>query len=340
MAEMRMSESERVEQKNGRPPLHRSESESDLTTPFSYHYSVTPKDWLIMGLMIPIFPIRLLLITLSCLIAWAAGKVALFGLPIEEVNATPFVGWRRGVRFLILALARIMFFSLGIQRIRVEGKYEESSVAPVLITVPHISYLDAMLSAVFDITPVIKAEFALVPIIGVYLRALQPVWVDRELAESREGTKTALVKRCKEQKGLWPPVMVFAEGTTSNGRSLYKFKPGAFYPGEPVQIAVIHYESCVSFDPLVMAWDGEPPFKSMCYTMLQPHITAVVRLLPVYYPSEEERHNPVVYARNVQEIVAKYLRVPATQYTYIDAKKYLSQIASVRSADTEHLHSQ
>ena len=56
---------------------------------------------------------------------------------------------------------------------------------------------------------------------------------------------------------MWPPVLIFPEGTTGNGKCLFKFKPGAFYPGQPIQITSIQYISCMSnWNPIIMAWDS------------------------------------------------------------------------------------
>ena len=41
-----------------------------------------------------------------------------------------------------------------------------------------------------------------------------------------------------------------------------------------------------------------------------------IEFLPVYNPSKEERENPTLYAKNVQEIMAKELEVEASDITY------------------------
>jgi hypothetical protein len=61
------------------------------------------------------------------------------------------------------------------------------------------------------------------------------------------------MKRCDSGKGIWPPVLIFPEGTTGNGKCLFKFKPGAFYPGQPIQMTSIQYISCMSsWNPMIM----------------------------------------------------------------------------------------
>ena len=231
---------------------------------------------------------------------------------------------------------------------------------------PHFSYLDAFISASVNITPVIKASAASAPIFGAFLKTLQPIFVNRDKPEryggirlrnewlkvlqntsfnvfdnivwvylnvnrlfcSRANSKEAIIKRCSTEKGVWPPLLVFPEGTTGNGQCLYKFKIGAFYPGQPIQIVSIEYRSFMSnWNPLIMAWDsGVPVWHSMIFILLQPHITARIHILPIYYPSEEERRNPALFTSNVQQSVADYLGIPATDYTYENARDYVRSL--------------
>lgn len=287
-----------------------------------------------MGLMIPILPLRLIVAFLSIMIAYIAGKLATYRNPDQIVNAAPFTGWRAVCRHIILWCARGLFFALGIQRVEfvgssgLPGRFAESSIAPVLISAPHFSYLDAFISASVNITPVIKASAASAPIFGAFLKTLQPIFVNRDKPESRANSKEAIIKRCSTEKGVWPPLLVFPEGTTGNGQCLYKFKIGAFYPGQPIQIVSIEYRSFMSnWNPLIMAWDsGVPVWHSMIFILLQPHITARIHILPIYYPSEEERRNPALFTSNVQQSVADYLGIPATDYTYENARDYVRSL--------------
>ena len=148
---------------------------------------------LLSGFPVPILPIRLLLALLSILVAWSAGKIALWGQPEQVVNAAPFTGWRLVCRNIILWCSRGLFFAAGIQRIEFvgeragsAGRFTESSVAPIIISAPHWSYLDAFISGTVDITPVIKASAGKAPIFGRFLTALQPIFVNREKAERYE----------------------------------------------------------------------------------------------------------------------------------------------------------
>jgi hypothetical protein len=171
--------------------LQHLHSSSDVT-PFSYYFLPSLLDYLLMGLMVPILPLRLLLAGMSIFVAWCAGRLALCGITQETANAAPLTGWRRACRQTILYCSRTLFFSASIQRIEFVrdsgghedvGHFVDSSVAPIILSAPHFSYMDAFISGTVDITPVIKASAGKAPIFGRFLTALQPIFVNREKAE-------------------------------------------------------------------------------------------------------------------------------------------------------------
>jgi len=45
-----------------------------------------------------------------------------------------------------------------------------------------------------------------------------------------------------------------------------------------------------------------------------------LEFLPVYIPSEEEKQNPKLYAKNVRDVMAKALDVPIVDYSYEDCR--------------------
>ena len=53
----------------------------------------------------------------------------------------------------------------------------------------------------------------------------QPVYVSREDPNSRENTIKEIRDRARD-KGKWPQIVIFPEGTCTNRKSLITFKPG------------------------------------------------------------------------------------------------------------------
>ena len=81
----------------------------------------------------------------------------------------------------------------------------------------------------------------------------QPVYVWRDDPNSRQNTIKEIVRRATSTDG-WQQVLIFPEGTCSNRTGLITFKPGAFYPGVPIQPVCIRYPN--RLDTLSWTWQG------------------------------------------------------------------------------------
>lgn len=81
----------------------------------------------------------------------------------------------------------------------------------------------------------------------------QPVYVWREDPNSRQNTIKEICRRTTSEDN-WQQVLIFPEGTCSNRTSLIKFKPGAFYPGVPIQPVCIRYPN--RLDTISWTWQG------------------------------------------------------------------------------------
>jgi lysophosphatidylcholine acyltransferase/lyso-PAF acetyltransferase len=54
--------------------------------------------------------------------------------------------------------------------------------------------------------------------------------------------------------------------------------------------------------------------------MCQLHTRVEFHFLPVYNPSDEEKKNANLYADNVRKVMAAYMNIPVSDYSYEDAK--------------------
>jgi hypothetical protein len=79
------------------------------------------------------------------------------------------------------------------------------------------------------------------------------VYVWRDDPNSRQNTIKEIVRRATSTDG-WQQVLIFPEGTCSNRTGLITFKPGAFYPGVPIQPVCIRYPN--RLDTLSWTWQG------------------------------------------------------------------------------------
>lgn len=55
-------------------------------------------------------------------------------------------------------------------------------------------------------------------------------------------------------------------------------------------------------------------------TLTQFHTFCEIEFMPVYHPSEEEKKDPKLYARNVRNLMAQELGIPVSDYTFDDCK--------------------
>uniref|UniRef100_A0A7N6A8U1 Phospholipid/glycerol acyltransferase domain-containing protein n=1 Tax=Anabas testudineus TaxID=64144 RepID=A0A7N6A8U1_ANATE len=227
-------------------------------------------------------PLRVILAALFFLVMWPLAPLRLVGLSKEQ-RSRPITGWRSWFFHpIIWLLSRAVFFSLGFLWVKVKGRRANLKEAPVLVVAPHSSFLDMLVLCPTHLPTVVsRSENVSLPVIGALLDFNQSVLVSRKDPESRKRAVSQLTERLTSN-GYWPQMLMFPEGTTTNGQALIKFKPGAFLAGVPVQPVLLRYPNKL--------------------------------FLPVYNPSQEEKDDPNLYADNVQKLMAKALGVPATDY--------------------------
>jgi len=110
------------------------------------------------------------------------------------------------------------------------------------------------------------------------------------------------------------PLLVFPEGTTTNGRFLIHFHKGAFSGGYPVQPVLLRF-NYQHFSP---TWESIPFFVHGFLLLTQMYNSVEIIYLPTYFPKFEEISNPQLYAKNVQERMAEALGVIACDQTVKD----------------------
>jgi lysophosphatidylcholine acyltransferase/lyso-PAF acetyltransferase len=108
---------------------------------------------------------------------------------------------------------------------------------------------------------------------------------------------------------------------------LAQFKAGAFLAGVPVQPIAVRYPN--RLDCVTWTFDGPSGYNTIHFTFILPSLNIIlnnffrywsafvaltqfhnsieIEFLPVYTPSEEEKHDAVLYATNIQRVVAEYV---------------------------------
>lgn len=271
--------------------------------------------------LVTIVPIRVVVgLTLLLLYYLICRLLTLRIVPNREDGQEDYahmIGWRRVVivqcgRFL----SRAMFFTMGfywiqethrtVEQLDSKSACKEQSEEPErpgAIISNHISYLDILyhMSSSFP-SFVAKRSVAKLPLVGLISKCLGCVYVQRESKSSdAKGVSGVVTERVIEaHQDNFAPMMLFPEGTTTNGDYLLPFKTGAFLAQAPVLPVILRYPY-QRFSP---AWDTISGVRHVILLLCQfvNHIE-VVRL-PVYYPSDQEKEDPKLYASNVRKVMA------------------------------------
>ncbi|XP_010429877.1 PREDICTED: lysophospholipid acyltransferase LPEAT1-like isoform X1 [Camelina sativa] len=180
----------------------------------------------------------------------------------------------------------------------------EEPERPGAIVSNHVSYLDILyhMSASFP-SFVAKRSVGKLPLVGLISKCLGCVYVQRE-AKSPDfkgvsGTVNERVREAHRNKSA-PTIMLFPEGTTTNGDYLLTFKTGAFLAGTPVLPVILKYP----YERFSVAWDTISGARHILFLLCQFVNHLEVIRLPVYYPSQEEKDDPKLYASNVRRLMA------------------------------------
>ncbi|WCJ35283.1 Phospholipid/glycerol acyltransferase family protein [Euphorbia peplus] len=279
----------------------------------------------LLGLaLVTLVPIRVVLATVILFLYYVICRICtVFSSPNrdEEEEQEDFAhmgGWRRAVivssgRFL----GRAVLFVFGFYWVSVtdtnreedkstgENGSKDTSERPGAIISNHVSYIDILyhMSSSFP-SFVAKRSVGKLPLIGLISKCLGCVYVQRESKSSDfkgvAGVVTERVREAHENEDA-PMMMLFPEGTTTNGDYLLPFKTGAFVAGAPVLPVILRYPY-QRFSP---AWDSISGMRHVILLLSQFVNYMEVTQLPVYYPSQAEKDNPKLYASNVRRLMAK-----------------------------------
>jgi len=190
---------------------------------------------------------------------------------------------------------------------------DEIAQTPLLVS-NHISYLDGpVLAACFKSPKIVaKAGTRDVPLIGRIMEDMDTVFVERGNSDSRNATLEAISEHCTAWRSGDRPMLIFPEGTTTNGEGLLDFKKGAFLSGVPVRPVIIVYTG--QWSPANTTYhagengieevsDAEWGAQFLGHFAHSMH----VRVLPPYVPNEAEKADPKLYAKMCQSYMAAEL---------------------------------
>jgi len=155
-------------------------------------------------------------------------------------------------RRMVRGLARFVLRTL---RIRVQWQGAEPASGGALLVANHFSWLDIVaVLASTDCSFVAKQEVRRWPIVGWCADAIGVVWIDR--TRKRDLLRSLPVLR--ERLAAGQRVLLFPEGTTTDGRTLLPFRSAlydaAVWPGVPVQALAL--TASARGNARVLSWTG------------------------------------------------------------------------------------
>ncbi|CAM9001401.1 unnamed protein product [Rhodiola kirilowii] len=280
------------------------------------------REKVMLGLaMVTLVPVRVVVgMTILVVYYLICRTATLFKAPNkEEENEQEDYAHMGGLRRLVIFqcgrfLSRVMLFVLGFYWIKVTVRYPDESEGndlseeqerPGAIISNHVSYIDILyhMSTSFP-SFVAKRSVAKLPLVGLISKCLGCVFVQRESKspdfKGVSGVVTERVREAHQNKDA-PMMMLFPEGTTTNGDYLLSFKTGAFLSKAPVLPVILRYP----YRRLSPAWDSISGARHVLFLLCQFVNFIEVTRLPVYYPSEKEKDNPKLYADNVRQLMAR-----------------------------------
>lgn len=151
------------------------------------------------------------LVWLTLLIA-----AALLLLPAQMIAHGFGLNARRTIPMLF---HRMVLRALG-ARITVRG--EATTHRPALFVPNHVTWMDIMVLGAFaPVSFVAKAEIAGWPVFGYLAKLQRSIFVDRDRRHTTSRTADEMIARMREGE----PVVLFAEGTSSDGNRVMRFRP-------------------------------------------------------------------------------------------------------------------
>ena len=107
---------------------------------------------------------------------------------------------------------------------------------------------------------IVKDMIKNIPVMGSIISGFQSLFIKRDKKEDRRRVIKLIEERIEMIKShdTMPPLMIFPEGTTSNGTALLQFKKGAFMTHAPIKLVLfkLSYTNFVPYFDYIKPWFG------------------------------------------------------------------------------------
>lgn len=198
------------------------------------------------------------LITGTVYALWLLSRPVSWIIPGFGIRAHNFLtrNWARGILF--------------VQGVHVEVRGTPPK-APFFLVANHLSYLDiVVLFSAVDGYFVAKSEVARWPIMGFLARTTGTLFIDR----ARKSDLNRAMKLIEGVLRSGSGIIIFPEGTSTKGESVWPFKPSMFQSAMrenmPVSVASLHYATQPPSRPAheVVCWWGDMTFADHAWELI------------------------------------------------------------------------
>ena len=180
--------------------------------------------------------------------------------------------------------------NMALERLGIRCHVEGTPPARGLLVSNHLGYLDiVILSAATPCFFVSKREIAGWPFFGWAARSAGTIFLDR----TSHASAASVARQIAERLQLPVPVLLFPEGTSTDGHHVLRFHTRLFEPavaaGAPVTAAALRYETSNGVAEKDVCWFGDDAFLPHLWrTLCAPGFTARVRFgEPRIYPDRQ-----------------------------------------------------
>lgn len=172
------------------------------------------------------------------------------------------------------ASARSVLYTLGLS-LRVTGYKSSACIAPCVVS-NHVSAMDILVFLSLGASFVANEAVLRIPGIGRIAKSIGCMFVERDSPDSRTAAREAIrLHFMKMDRSIHSPqLVIFPEGTTTNGKGLLLFRRGAFISGVKVQPARVVYRNKQCSMSLLNLWE------LVCLLCVLPRSEVTVTYLP------------------------------------------------------------
>ena len=191
-----------------------------------------------------------------------------------------------------------------------------------------------------------KEETRNVPLVGTIATGINCLFVKRESEADRARIFVELEKRQRDfyDGKILSPLVVFPEGTTTNGKYILKFKKGAFYSLLPIKPQLILLDDDLNYSVAIgVSSTAFNYFRSLCYLGCKMYLCELPVIKPTDYMwenySDLGSEKWEIYAEVTRKIMCEIGKLKPSNRTFRDSKKYENSLykGSYEIEMAEHL---